>query len=80
MFLSPKSCARRKLTQSQNEMFALVFVFHDKTFEDGVWDSFPPVPRIMGVVLRWVWFQWHDDWWRFAGCWYDSTPKELPFA
>lgn len=65
---------------NQNETFALIFVFHDKTFEDGVWAHFPPMPWVMGLVFRWVFFRSHDDWWRFAGCGYDCKPRDLPFA
>ena len=53
---------------------------HDKTFEGGVWESFPPVPWLLHVALRWLFLNKHKDWWRFAPCDYYSLPREMPFA
>ena len=39
-----------------------------------------PLPWLVGAAMRWLFFWKHDDWWRFAGCGYDSMPRELPFA
>lgn len=64
----------------QNEIFPLAIIFHDKTFDDGVWQHFPPVPWIAMLLLRWLFMYTHKDWWRFAGCDFTSQPKELPFA
>lgn len=61
-------------------MLAMPFIFHDKTFESGAWESFPPVPWIVGLVFRWFFLSTHADWWRFAGSGFDSMPRELPFA
>jgi len=58
----------------------LAIVFHDKTFEDGVWQNFPPMPWILHFAMRWLFMGTRKDWWRFAGCDFYSMPQELPFA
>lgn len=65
---------------TQTEFFPLLIVYHDKTFEDGAWPNFPPLPPIWMLVIRWLYFRKHKGWWRFSGCTCDSTPKKLPFA
>lgn len=55
-------------------------MLHDKTFEGGVWSSFPPVPWLVLLVMRYLFMNTRRDWWRFAPCDYSSQPQELPFA
>lgn len=61
-------------------MFPLVLYSHDKTFADGAWEHFPPIPWLVLVMVRWIFCRTHQDWWRFAGCDGDSMPRELPFV
>jgi hypothetical protein len=58
----------------------MTMTMHDKTFEDGVWETFPPVPWLLHVALRWLFMNTRKDWWRFAPCDYYSLPREMPFA
>jgi len=44
----------------------LVFLSHDVTFEDGLWQNWPPVPYVMLLAIRHVIYRFHSDWWRFA--------------
>ena len=53
---------------------------HDKTFEGGVWETFPPIPGIILKALRWLYMHKMEDWWKFAPCDLQSQPRELPFA
>ncbi|KFA74282.1 hypothetical protein S40288_08451 [Stachybotrys chartarum IBT 40288] len=64
----------------RQRMLPLAFLFHDKTYQDGIWGNFPPVPWLIKVVLKWMYLNRHADWWRFAGCDLDSAPRDLPFV
>ncbi|WZH42144.1 Hemerythrin domain-containing protein [Fusarium acuminatum] len=64
----------------RREIFPLAIIFHDKTFEGGVWQNFPSVPWVSLLVLQWLFMNTHKSWWRFAGCNFQSKPQELPFA
>lgn len=49
----------------------------DRTFEDGMWESWPPIPSaIRWALIRIVAWK-HAGWWRFASCDYDGYPKKL---
>lgn len=61
-------------------MAPLVIIFHDKTYMDGIWAQFPPIPWLVGFLMRLLWLKKYEAWWRFAGCDLSSMPKELPFA
>ncbi|KAI5463164.1 hypothetical protein BGZ63DRAFT_380669 [Mariannaea sp. PMI_226] len=69
-----------KNAEYRNDVFPLAVIFHDKSFEGGVWSAFPPFPWIVGLVMRWLFMNTRKDWWRFAGCDFNSQPKDLPFA
>jgi hypothetical protein len=49
----------------------------DRTFENGMWEFWPPIP----AAIRWTLIRviaWkHAGWWRFASCDYDGYPKKL---
>ncbi|KAK0386052.1 hypothetical protein NLU13_5889 [Sarocladium strictum] len=64
----------------RNNLLPLLFNSHDKSYENGVWMDFPPMPWVAMLAIRWLFCRTHADWWRFAPC--DSTcyPQELPFA
>ncbi|KAH8172193.1 hemerythrin HHE cation binding domain-containing protein [Sarocladium implicatum] len=64
----------------RNDLLPCPFIGHDKKFEDGVWMDFPPVPWLAMMVIRWVFYRTHLNWWRFAPCDIYSMPQELPFA
>ncbi|KAF4977381.1 hypothetical protein FDECE_18364 [Fusarium decemcellulare] len=69
-----------RTSQFRTDQFPLMMILHDKSFEGGVWKSFPPVPWLVFVVMQWMFFYTRKDWWRFAPCDYNSQPQELPFA
>jgi hypothetical protein len=54
----------------------------DRTFENGMWESWPPIPAAIRWplirVIAWQHAGWqHAGWWRFASCDYDGYPKKL---
>ncbi|KAM0351709.1 hypothetical protein ACHAPU_002719 [Fusarium lateritium] len=65
---------------ARNELLPLAMVLHDKTFEGGIWQDFPPLPWIALVAVRWLFVGKHKDWWRFSGCDSYGVPKDLPFV
>ncbi|KAK0388512.1 hypothetical protein NLU13_4755 [Sarocladium strictum] len=74
--------ASRDMKQSwyRTDLFPLVLHLHDKSFEDGAFANFPPVPWIVLLGIRWIFCRTRASWWRFAGCDGNSMPQELPFA
>jgi hypothetical protein len=49
----------------------------DRTFENGMWEFWPPIPApIRWMLIRTV-ARKHKGWWRFASCDVDGYPKEL---
>ncbi|RGP74487.1 hypothetical protein FLONG3_6046 [Fusarium longipes] len=69
-----------KTATMRNEIVPLAMILHDKTFENGLWSDFPPLPWFAMVIIRWLFVRTHQDWWRFSGCDSTSIPKELPFV
>ncbi|KAM5360236.1 hypothetical protein ACJZ2D_013893 [Fusarium nematophilum] len=69
-----------KDSRFRTDLFPMTMVLHDKSFEGGAWGTFPPVPWLVLVVLRWMFMTARKEWWRFASCDYNSLPQELPFA
>jgi hypothetical protein len=49
----------------------------DRTFEDGLWEYWPPIPGPVRWVLIRVIARTHTGWWRFASCDYDGKPQKL---
>ncbi|ORY08543.1 hypothetical protein BCR34DRAFT_569826 [Clohesyomyces aquaticus] len=54
-----------------------LFLNFDRTFEDGYWKDWPPMPKVIlwALVRGTSW--WHAGWWRFASCGVDGMPREL---
>lgn len=62
---------------STTDVLPVLWYNLDTKFEDGKWDSFPPLPApvkwYMVNVLGW----WRGNWWRFASCSAGLVEKEL---
>ncbi|CAJ0555343.1 Ff.00g054080.m01.CDS01 [Fusarium sp. VM40] len=56
------------------------FFNHDKQYEDGLWQDWPPAPAPVVFTIRWVTYWIHSDWWRFAPCDRYGQSKERLFA
>lgn len=54
-----------------------LFLNFDRTFEDGMWKDWPPMPKLIRVMLTKVGSTWHWGWWKFASCDSDGHPKAL---
>ncbi|KAF2011924.1 hypothetical protein BU24DRAFT_353168 [Aaosphaeria arxii CBS 175.79] len=73
-----KTWGRQTLTKAgYAEVFAFVFLNFDRTYEERLWESWPPMPYpIRWALIRYsAW--WHQGWWRFASCDIDGYPKDL---
>jgi len=69
----------RHQSGSMSKTKAIVFFLlnQDRTYEDGLWEHWPPIP----VVVRWLMIRilgsWHAGWWKFASCDYGGQPQKL---
>ncbi|KAF7558992.1 hypothetical protein G7046_g5183 [Stylonectria norvegica] len=52
-----------RISHYRTEIFPLAIILHDKTFDGGVWQKFPPIPWIVTLMLRWLFMNTHKDWW-----------------
>jgi hypothetical protein len=57
--------------------FPFGFVAHDGTYENGIHEDFPPVLRLIKILVRYVASYWDGDWWKFAPCDRSGIPKRL---
>lgn len=53
---------------------------HDKSFDDGVYGSWPPMPWFVTIIAKWFWFPKNKAWWQFAPCDANGAPRALPFV
>ena len=44
------------------------FSNHDITYEEGLWKNWPPAPKIIVLVVRYIAWWVHSDWWKFGSC------------
>jgi hemerythrin-like domain-containing protein len=51
---------------------------HDVTFEGGLHQDFPPMPKVVFWFIRNVLAQWNGQFWKFAPCHLSGIPKEAP--
>ncbi|KAF2465510.1 uncharacterized protein BDR25DRAFT_239492 [Lindgomyces ingoldianus] len=54
-----------------------LFLNFDRTYEDGYWKEWPPMPKVIRFLMVRVSAWWHQGWWRFASCDIDGYPKQL---
>ncbi|KAF1737486.1 hypothetical protein CRV24_003104 [Beauveria bassiana] len=53
------------------------FLNLDRTFEGGRWAHWPPMPGPIRWILTNVVGTYYGNWWRFASCGADGSPREL---
>lgn len=53
------------------------FLNQDRTYEDGLWKHWPPIPPVVRWILIRVLGSWHPGWWKFASCDYGGKPQKL---
>jgi hypothetical protein len=67
--------ASAEMSKTKGVMFFLLN--QDRTYEDGLWQHWPPIPP----VVRWIMMRclgyWHTGWWKFASCDYGGQPQKL---
>ena len=49
----------------------------DRSFENGKWEFWPPIPTPIRWALIRITARKHASWWRFASCGYDGFPQKL---
>ncbi|KAH7165620.1 hypothetical protein EDB81DRAFT_865662 [Dactylonectria macrodidyma] len=69
-----------KNAEFRTDEFPMTIILHDETFDEGMWQNFPPIPWLFALLLRWMFMYRRKDWWRFSGCDFASQPQQLPFA
>ncbi|KAJ6781574.1 hypothetical protein PWT90_01569 [Aphanocladium album] len=53
------------------------FLNLDRTFENGRWANWPPMPAPIRWILTNVVGTYYGNWWRFASCSSNGSPREL---
>ncbi len=78
-FLQLSEVEMRKATEQIPKTEGLPFFLlnMDRTFEGGMWEHWPPIPRPVRWTLIRVLAWKHTGWWRFASCDYDGMPQKL---
>jgi len=61
----------------KTEQLPFFFFNVDRTFEEGLWEHWPPIPGPVRWVLARVMAWKHAGWWRFASCDYNGMPQKL---
>ncbi|KAF2460589.1 hypothetical protein BDY21DRAFT_280578 [Lineolata rhizophorae] len=54
-----------------------LFLNFDRSFEDGTWAAWPPMPAPIRWMLPRMGSSWHWGWWKFASCDVNGMPREL---
>ncbi|CAD0081761.1 unnamed protein product [Aureobasidium vineae] len=49
----------------------------DRTFEDGIWTAWPPMPGPVRWMMVNMFGSWNWSWWKFASCDAQGNPKPL---
>jgi hypothetical protein len=62
------------------EVVPFAFLNMDRTFEDGLWKDWPPVPAVVRFFFLRVSAWPKKGRWRFASCGVDGLPQALPFT
>lgn len=58
-------------------MVPFFFLNLDRTFEDGMWANWPPMPGPIRWMLTNAVGTLYGNWWRFTSCGADGNPREL---
>ena len=59
------------------DVVPFMFLNHDRTYEDGQWNNWPPIPTAVRFVLVKGTSWWRRGWWKFASCDGNGLPREL---
>ncbi|KAF2178209.1 hypothetical protein K469DRAFT_718307 [Zopfia rhizophila CBS 207.26] len=60
-----------------SDVVPFLFLNIDRTYEDGFWKDWPPMPKPIRFLMVRLSAWWHQGWWKFASCDIDGYPKEL---
>jgi hypothetical protein len=78
-FLTLSEVEIRKASEHIPKTEGLPFFFLnlDRTFEEGLWEHWPPIPGLVRWILIRVMAWKNAGWWRFASCDYNGMPQKL---
>jgi hypothetical protein len=73
-----KNWGKKTITKAgMADVAPFFFLNLDRTFEQNMWWGWPPMPK----AIRWgivnIAGMYHGNWWKFASCAQDGTPREL---
>jgi hypothetical protein len=60
-----------------SDVVPFLFTNFDRTFEDGMWKDWPPMPALIRFLVVRIGSAWHPGWWRFSSCDINGYPKDL---
>ncbi|KAL2202440.1 hypothetical protein CC79DRAFT_1389702 [Sarocladium strictum] len=67
-------------TETVRHSVPAIFNALDRTYEDGLWKDFPPMPWALKWTVQNVFMRWNSAWWKFAPCDPEGYPKPYPYA
>ena len=65
----------RAVHKTTSMMFFLLN--QDLTYENGLWQRWPPIPPAARWAMVRILGFWHSNWWKFASCDYAGRPQKL---
>ena len=75
-----KTWGKQTITKAgYGDCLPFLFLNFDRTFEKGMWKDWPPMPKLIRIMLvkGGIWWGGHGKWWRFASCDGGGMPKDL---
>ncbi|KAI9734217.1 MAG: hypothetical protein M1834_002319 [Cirrosporium novae-zelandiae] len=59
------------------DVVPFLFLNFDRSFEEGKWATWPPMPGPIRWLLTRAGSSWHWGWWKFSSCDVNGTPQDL---
>lgn len=73
-----KAWGKKTLTKAgMTDVVPFALLNLDRTFEDGMWANWPPMPAPIRWMMVNVFGSWNWGWWRFASCDAHGKPRAL---
>ncbi|KAG9602720.1 hypothetical protein KCU77_g2435, partial [Aureobasidium melanogenum] len=73
-----KAWGKKTLTKAgMTDVVPFALLNLDRTFEDGIWAAWPPMPGPVRWMMVNMFGSWNWAWWKFASCDAQGNPKPL---
>ncbi|KAJ3491335.1 hypothetical protein NLG97_g5613 [Lecanicillium saksenae] len=73
-----KTWGKKTITKAgMTDVVPFFFLNLDRTFENGKWTNWPPMPAPIRWILTNVVGTYYGNWWRFSSCSSNGSPREL---